>query len=152
LKVGLSWRGNPDSKTARKRFMPVANFAPLAEVQGLHLFSLQREAQAAELAALRSRCEVTPLEEEAGRITDTAAAILNLDLVISVDTMVAHLAGALGKPVWVLLAASPEWRWMLGREDSPWYPTARLFRQDRLRDWSGVMARVVEAFQDVYRT
>jgi len=149
LRVGLAWAGNPDSKTARKRFMPVANLAPLARSPSLRLFSLQRGPQAEELNSLPPGLKVTPLEEETDAITDTAAIILNLDLVISVDTMVAHLAGALGKPVWVLLAYSPEWRWMLGRRDSPWYPTARLFRQARLGDWNDVMARVVEALRDV---
>ena len=149
LKVGLAWAGNPHSKTARKRFMPVANFAALAALPGVRLFSLQRGPQVAELDSLPPGCKVTQLEEEGGEVIDTAAIILNLDLVIAVDTMVAHLAGALGKPVWVLLASSPEWRWMLGREDSPWYPTARLFRQTRLGEWNDVMARVVEALQDV---
>ncbi len=152
LKIGLVWAGNPASKTGLKRFMPVGNFAPLAAVPNLRLFSLQRGPQAAQLASLPPGLEVTPLEEEAGQSTDTAAAILNLDLVIAVDTMVAHLVGALGKPVWVLLASSPEWRWMLGREDSPWYPTARLFRQARLGDWQDVIARVAEALRDVHGT
>jgi ADP-heptose:LPS heptosyltransferase len=80
-----------------------------------------------------------------GDFGDTAAAIAQCDLVISVDTSVAHLAGALGKPVWVLLPYNPDWRWLLNRTDSPWYPTARLFRQDRIGDWDGVIARVATA-------
>lgn len=152
LKVGLVWAGHPDSKTGLKRFLPLAAFAPLGAINHVRWFSLQRGPQAAELAALPPDFRVTPLEEEAGQITDTAAAILNLDLVISADTMVAHLAGALAKPVWVLLASSPEWRWMLGREDSPWYPTARLFRQKQLGDWQEVITRVGEALRDVQRS
>jgi tetratricopeptide (TPR) repeat protein len=152
LKVGLVWAGNPDSKSGLKRFLPLAAFAPLGAVNNVRWFSLQRGPQAAELAAPPPGLTVTPLEEETGEVTDTAAAILNLDLVISADTMVAHLAGALAKPVWVLLASSPEWRWMLDRQDSPWYPTARLFRQARLGDWQEVMARVAEALRNVQRT
>jgi ADP-heptose:LPS heptosyltransferase len=80
--------------------------------------------------------------------SDTAALISNLDLVISVDTSIAHLAGALAKPVWVLLPFVPDWRWLLDRDDSPWYPTARLFRQDGTRSWENVIARIHAALQD----
>ena len=80
--------------------------------------------------------------DELSDFAETAAVLVNLDLIIAVDTAVAHLAGALGRPTWVLLPWSPDWRWMLGREDSPWYPTMRLFRQSKLRDWPGVMQRV----------
>ena len=83
---------------------------------------------------------------------DTAALIANLDLVISVDTSVAHLAGALAKPLWLLLPFTPDWRWQLDRDDSPWYPTARLFRQDETRRWDGVMARVRAALDDDFRS
>jgi ADP-heptose:LPS heptosyltransferase len=84
-------------------------------------------------------------------VLDSAAAIVNLDLVITIDSMVAHLAGALGRPVWVLLSVAPDWRWLLDREDSPWYPTARLFRQERLGDWDPVLARVAEALENARR-
>ncbi len=139
-KVGLVWAGNPDHSQDRKRSIPPELLAGLGAVQGVTFFSLQRgwRPPAAGL-------EIHPLEEEEGLITDTAAAILNLDLVISVDTMVAHLAGALGRPVWVLLAFAADWRWMLDREDSPWYPTMRLFRQRRPGEWREVIARVAEA-------
>ena len=89
-----------------------------------------------------------PLIDVTGRLTDfadTAALVETLDLIITVDTAVAHLAGALGKPVWILLPYSPDWRWMLGREDSPWYPTARLFRQTEMGEWQGVIEKVREA-------
>ena len=83
---------------------------------------------------------------------DTAALIAQLDLVISVDTSVAHLAGALGRPVWILVTYVPDWRWMLAREDSPWYPTARLFRQDAAREWASVMARVEQALGEFVKS
>jgi ADP-heptose:LPS heptosyltransferase len=88
---------------------------------------------------------MTDLSARLHNFADTAALVQNLDLVITVDTSVAHLAGALGRPVWTLLAARPEWRWMIDREDSPWYPTMRLFRQSKIGDWKGVMERVVAA-------
>jgi hypothetical protein len=106
------------------------------------LFSLQKGPCAADLQDEKDHLPVTDLTECLGDFADTAAAIARLDLVISVDTAVAHLAGALGKPVWVLLPFAPDWRWMLDREDSPWYPTARLFRQTRPGDWPGVFDRV----------
>jgi ADP-heptose:LPS heptosyltransferase len=93
---------------------------------------------------------VDKLEDESTEVLDTAAAILNLDLVITVDSMVAHLAASLGKPVWVLLPFAAEWRWLLDREDSPWYPTVRLFRQPRPGDWSAVLERVTEVLPDAF--
>ncbi len=143
-KVGIVWAGNPDHKNERIRSMLLAQFAPLSELPNLALFALQRGAQAKELPSAPPGLKITNLEEEAGQITDTAAAIMCLDLVIAVDTMVAHLAGALGRPVWLLLPFAPDYRWMLGREDSPWYPTMRLFRQPGHRDWLAVMAQVAE--------
>jgi hypothetical protein len=112
------------------------------------LFSLQKGPCATDLQDEKDHLPVTDLTECLGDFADTAAAIARLDLVISVDTAVAHLAGALGKPVWVLLPFAPDWRWMLDREDSPWYPTARLFRQTRPGDWPGVFDRVGTALED----
>jgi hypothetical protein len=116
------------------------------------LFSLQKGPCAADLQDEKDHLPVTDLTECLGDFADTAAAIARLDLVITVDTAVAHLAGALGKPVWVLLPFAPDWRWLLGREDSPWYPTARLFRQTRPGDWPGVFARVGEAVAEAAAT
>jgi Glycosyltransferase family 9 (heptosyltransferase) len=109
---------------------------------------LQRDVRAGDAALLREREDVLHFGEELQTFADTAALISNLDLVISVDTSVAHLAGALAKPVWILLPFTPDWRWLLDRDDSPWYPTARLFRQDSTRQWDGVVSRARNALRD----
>jgi tetratricopeptide (TPR) repeat protein len=143
-KVGILWQGNPGHRMDHLRSVPLTAFAPLAQVEGVHLFSLQKQYGTEQLAALGDRFRVTDLggRFDASSFADAAAAIMNLDLVVTVDTAVAHLAGALGAPAWVLLPISPDWRWLLQREDSPWYPTMRLFRQDRPRDWPSVIQRV----------
>jgi hypothetical protein len=109
--------------------------------------SVQREVRDGDAAVLRSRSDILHFGPELKDFFDTAALLSNLDLVISVDTSVAHLAGALAKPVWTLLTFLPDWRWLLDREDSPWYPTARLFRQDDTRTWDDVITRVGAALQ-----
>lgn len=140
-KVGLVWAGNPDHRHDRLRSLAVEQLEPLLETPGVAFYSLQRGWRTP------AGLPIEALEQEAGTLADTAADVLQLDLVISVDTMVAHLAGALGRPVWVLLSFLPDWRWMLDREDSPWYPTMRLFRQRRPGDWSEVIRRVAEALR-----
>jgi ADP-heptose:LPS heptosyltransferase len=110
--------------------------------------SLQKDVRGDDAATLRDRSDVLDFSDALRDFSDTAALIANLDLVISVDTSVVHLVGALGKPVWVLLPFIPDWRWLLDRDDSPWYPTARLFRQDETRSWAPVVARVRAALSD----
>jgi tetratricopeptide (TPR) repeat protein len=139
-RIGLIWSGNPDNKTNRRRSLRLADLAPLAALPGVALYSLQRGEAAAELAA--APFPIVNLEQESGQVADTAAAMMGLDLVISVDTMTAHLAGALARPVWLLLPYSADWRWLAEREDSPWYPTMRLFRQRRRGDWAELISRV----------
>jgi hypothetical protein len=112
------------------------------------LVSLQRDIRAADAIVLKGRSDVIHFGEELKDFSDTAALAANLDLVIAVDTSVAHLAGALAKPVWVLLPFIPDWRWLLDRDDSPWYPTARLFRQDDSRRWDSAFARLRTALDD----
>jgi tetratricopeptide (TPR) repeat protein len=141
LRVGLVWAGNPAHKNDRNRSIDLELFQPLSEIKELSLFSLQ--VGQSEKAAIVLGSSVRELEKEIKDFADTAAAISALDLVISVDTAVAHVAGALGKPVWTLLPFIPDWRWLLDRDDSPWYPSMRLFRQDRPGDWSGVITNVV---------
>jgi tetratricopeptide (TPR) repeat protein len=133
FRVGLTWAGNPGHRNDRKRSVPPEQFNSLADLDRVAWFALQKEA--------RSQPELpfTALPAEIPDFAETAAAILNLDLIISVDTAVAHLAGALGKPVWTLLPHAPDWRWMMDREDTPWYPTMRLFRQPRRGDWAPVI-------------
>jgi Flp pilus assembly protein TadD len=151
-KVGIAWAGNPVHRNNpyRDRSVGLAHFAPLARHTRLAPFSLQRGPEAAQLSSPPSGLKVDKLEDESTEVLDTAAAILNLDLVITVDSMVAHLAASLGKPVWVLLPFAAEWRWLLDREDSPWYPTVRLFRQPRPGDWSAVLERVTEVLPDAF--
>jgi hypothetical protein len=136
LNVGVVWSSgdwNPE------RNVDLGDMRRLGQIEGLRLFSLQRGEAA---RALRDSKWMLDTEDACGTVVDTAATILNLDLIISVDTMVAHLAGALGKPVWLLLPFAADWRWMAARTDSPWYPTMRLFRQERRGDWKRVIERV----------
>jgi tetratricopeptide (TPR) repeat protein len=144
-KVGIGWQGNPHHKWDRWRSVPMTMFAPLAEVPHARLISLQHGPGTEQLAALAGRFAVTQLGKEfsaADAWADTAAAMACLDLVVTVDTATAHLAGALGVPVWVPLPTLVDWRWLLGRDDSPWYPTMRLFRQRSLGEWEAVFERM----------
>jgi hypothetical protein len=148
LKVGLVWRGNPRFENDAARSLPgLSTLAPLGRVPGVRPFSLQKGPGEAEAAAGVPGLDVTDLAPALGDFADTAALIAGLDLVITVDTACAHLAGALGKPCWVLLPAwMPDWRWLEGRDDTPWYPgTMRLFRQERDGEWGEVVERVIEA-------
>jgi tetratricopeptide (TPR) repeat protein len=143
LKVGIVWAGQSIHKEDRNRSCKIDQFAPLAQIPGVELIGLQKRPGSAQISALKvSNGLLTNFGEELKDFTDTAALIENLDLVICVDTAVAHLAGAMGKPVWVLLPFIPDWRWMLNRKDSPWYPTMRLFRQHTRGDWSEVFQRI----------
>ena len=147
-KVGIAWAGSPTYKKDRDRSLPLSEFAPLSGIPGIRLFSLQKMTGESELSSGAAGLEIEDLEAGANEITDTAAAIQSLDLVIAADTMVAHMAGALGAPVWTLLPFAADWRWLLGREDTPWYPTMRLFRQSRPGEWRPVIERVAEALRN----
>jgi tetratricopeptide (TPR) repeat protein len=146
IKIGIAWQGNPRFPADCMRSIPLTHFTPLAQVDGVRLFSLQKGTGREQLAAVASYLPVIDLadrlDETTGGFMDTAAVIKNLDLVVTSDTSVAHLAGALGVPVWVALALGADWRFLLGREDSPWYPTMRLFRQTQMGDWDGVFERI----------
>jgi Flp pilus assembly protein TadD len=148
-RVGLVWAGRPEHGRDRYRSIACAEFAPLARAPGIRLFSLQKGPGAAQAVPPPPGMALEDLAPELDDLADAAAAICALDLVISVDTSVAHLAGALGKPVWILLAAIPDWRWMLARTDSPWYSSARLFRQARLGEWAPVITEVAAALEGV---
>jgi hypothetical protein len=145
--VGITWQGNPDHREDHLRSFSLSRFEPLARIPGVRLISLQKGPAAGQVAELAGRLEVADLGDRLGDFADTAAVMRNLDLVITADSSPAHLAGALGVPVWVALPFAPDWRWMLGREDSPWYPSMRLFRQAAPGDWDGVFARMAEALE-----
>jgi hypothetical protein len=151
LKVGIAWQGNPAFRGDAQRSIPLARFLPLARVKGARLISLQKGPGTEQLGALAGQFEVLDLngrlDEISGAFMDTAAVIMNLDLVIACDSAVVHLAGALGAAVWVALPLVPDWRWLLEREDSPWYPTMRLFRQTRAGHWEDVFERMAEELQ-----
>lgn len=146
LRVGIAWQGRKNYRSDRLRSIPLTAFAPLAGVEGVQLLSLQKGPGSEQLAQLAGRFAVTDLgstmDHSTGAFLDTAAVIKNLDLVVTSDTAIAHLAGALGVPVWVALTFAPDWRWLVERETSPWYPTMRLFRQRQLGDWGEVFARI----------
>jgi hypothetical protein len=142
LRVGLAWGGSPSHALDSRRSIPLEQLAPLTQVRGTTFYSLQMGPAAQQVKPLEAHVNLIDLQDEQKDFADTAAIVAHLDLVISVDTSVVHLAGAMGKPVWVLLHNSADWRWLLAREDSPWYPTARLFRQSEHGKWQDVIARV----------
>jgi hypothetical protein len=141
-RIGLVWAGRSAHGNDQNRSIDLARLRPLFDARGVQLVSLQRELRPGDAAILESSPAVTHLGDQLSDFADTSAVIECLDVVVTVDTSVAHLAGAMGKPVWILLPFSPDWRWLLGREDSPWYPTVRLFRQPAIGDWDSVIARV----------
>lgn len=149
FRIGIAWQGSPANRTDRGRSIPLECFEALARVPGITLVSLQKGLGSEQIAALADRFHVVDfgkqLDEESGPFMDTAAVMRHLDLVVTCDSSLAHLAGALGVPVWIGLMLSPDWRWLLKRDDSPWYPTARLFRQSRVGDWREVFERMAAA-------
>jgi hypothetical protein len=145
-RIGLVWSGAAGHENDHNRSAPLAVLTPLLDAEA-DWFGLQKDIRDSDAAALTA----LPIRIEADAIADfpgTAALIANLDLVISVDTSIAHLAAALGKPTWVLLSTAPDWRWMLERADSPWYDSVRLFRQTAPRVWPGVAERVQAALAE----
>lgn len=149
LRVGLVWAGNPDHVFDRFRSIPLEALRPLCAVDEAAFYSVQMGPGARQLE--QSDLPIVDLRPQIEDMADTAALLEDLDLLIAVDTSVLHLAGALGRPAWLLVPAAPDWRWQLAREDSPWYPTLRLFRQSRLGDWSPVVARMVTALRALAR-
>lgn len=143
LKVGLVWAGNPDSAYDQARSCALRELAPLFEISGCRFYSLQVGKAASDASG--AGLPLIAWGEDLRDFGDTAAAMSQLDLIITVETAAAHLAGALGKPAWVMLAQVPAWRWLLDRSDSPWYPTLRLFRQTRAGDWSSVITALAQA-------
>jgi Tfp pilus assembly protein PilF len=141
-RVGLVWASQSKHRTAAQKSLTLAALRPLAAIRGVRFYSLQKGEAGREAEQPPSGMCIEDLGEELHDFSDTAAVLANLDLVVSVDTAVAHLAGALGRPTWTLLKFAPDWRWLLARADSPWYPTMRLFRQPARNDWELVVATV----------
>jgi hypothetical protein len=147
FKIGIAWQGNPNYKGDRLRSIALAHFEPLAKLPGVRLISLQKNHGVEQLDEIDDRFEVLRLPEDVdadGAFLDTAAIMQSLDLVVTSDTSLPHLAGAVGAPVFLALPLAADWRWMHGRRDSPWYPTMRLFRQPRRHDWSSVFEEIAQ--------
>jgi ADP-heptose:LPS heptosyltransferase len=148
LKIGIAWQGSPAADLDAGRSIPLTAFRPLTEIEGVSLISLQKgfgEEQVATCGFGESVAIPEALDADGRAFVDTAHLMGDLDLIICSDTAVAHLAGALGRPVWVALQKHAEWRWLRDRDDSPWYPTMRLFRQQSRGDWGEVFARITQA-------
>lgn len=153
FRIGIQWRGRPGQGMWTKRDISLDCFAAVANIPGTHLIGLQKATTPDERAKALESLDVTDpgesIDEAHGGFMDTAAVMKNLDLVITSDTAVAHLAGALGVPVWVALPYVPDWRWLLDRSDSPWYPTMRLFRQKKFGDWAGAFEEIEGALRQM---
>jgi ADP-heptose:LPS heptosyltransferase len=140
--VGLAWAGNPRYKADRQRSVKLAKLLPLLRAPGIHWTALQKGPAAEELAVLPGDIFVWDGSSRDRDLAETAGLVATLDLVVTTDTCIAHLAGAMGKPVWILLPHLSDWRWMQQTDTTPWYPTARLFRQRAPGDWAEVLERV----------
>jgi len=140
LKVGIAWAGSKSQGKDQLRSVALERFAPLVAVENVQFVSLQKDAAMLQLKG--KEWPILDWMDICEDFLDTAALMGNLDLIICVDTAIVHLAGALGKPVWLLNRFESEWRWMIDREDSPWYPTMRIFRQPTMHDWDSVMKTV----------
>ena len=138
LKIGITWQGNPGHTNDRNRSFPITMFEPLANIPGVSLFSLQKGVGTEQLHATANHLSITDLGDRLNDMMDTAAVLKNLDLLICPDTAVTHLAGALGVPVWMALPFASDWRWLMDRQDSPWYSSLRIYRQNQAGDWPSV--------------
>ena len=151
FKIGIAWQGNPNAKIDKGRSLPLAAFAPLAKLPGVTLISLQQRDGLDQLDYLPAGMQVERMGDDVdrdGAFVDTAAIMMNLDLVIVSDSAIAHLAGALARPVWVPLKKVPDWRFLLDRNDSPWYPSMRLFRQTVEGEWDAVFHQIADALSE----
>ena len=154
FRIGISWQGNPRGEIDLGRSVPLREFVRLSHIPGVRLISLQKDVGLDQLSDPPNDTKVESLDgldNGVDAFVDTAAVMTNLDLIITCDTSIAHLAGALGRPTWVALKHVPDWRWMLDREDSPWYPTMRLFRQAQRDDWASVCSKMDEALRALIR-
>lgn len=143
--VGIAWAGRPTHSNDRNRSAKLRYYRPIMDVPDVAFFAIQKGPPLAEVSGYYGRAPLINLGADIEDFADTAAIMQSLDLVVTVDTSVAHLGAALGRPVWIMLAFAPDWRWLLDRSDTPWYPTVRLFRQRKPDDWEGVIGQVAEA-------
>jgi hypothetical protein len=144
LRVGIAWAGRPTHPNDRRRSMRLAFLAPLGQIEGVSFVSLMQKMPQRDDADLAALPDLVDISDGLTSFGETAAAICNLDLVVTIDTAVGHLTGAIGRPVWLMLANPSDWRWMLDRSDTPWYPTMRLFRQPRPGDWASVVGTIAQ--------
>ncbi len=151
-RVAFAWAGQPNHANDRNRSIQLKTLAPLLTLEGISFVSIQRDLRGDDAALLAQHANVTPIGGDLADMADTAAVAALVDLVIAVDTSVVHLAGALGRPTWVMLPFAPDWRWTLTAEKSPWYPQTRLFRQPTLGDWPSVIAQVRDALATSTKT
>jgi hypothetical protein len=153
LRIGINWHSGAGQGEFRKRNIPLPCFSALTQLPGTSFISLQKGPGSEQLAVANDRLSVVDLgpdfDTTHGRFMDTAAVMMNLDLVITSDTSIPHLAGALGVPVWLALPNIPDWRWLLNRTDSPWYPTMRLIRQKTAGDWTSVFSEIEVELRDM---
>ncbi|MCA9126234.1 MAG: glycosyltransferase family protein [Planctomycetales bacterium] len=156
LRVGIAWQGNPDHQADAFRSIPLTVFEPLAALPQVELISLQSGFGTEQLAGWQGARAITLLpadvDKSSGAFMDTAAIMQTLDLVVTSDTAIAHLAGGLGIPTWIALGYVPDWRWLLARDDTPWYPSARLFRQSVIGQWHDVFNRIRDALSEIVAT
>ena len=152
FRIGIVWEGSPRHTNNLNRSCTLADFAPLSRIAGVSLYSLQKGPDAEQAARHPDGMDLIRLDQQLdleARFVDTAAVMMSLDLIISIDTAAAHLAGALGRPVWTLVCATPDWRWLLERPDTPWYPGMRLFRQRQPGHWGDVFERVADELEQL---
>jgi len=152
LRVGLAWSGHPQHRRTATRDIRLTALRPILGMEDIEFFSLQIGHGAEQIQEHPGSSSIADYAAQIQNFADTAALVMELDLIISVDTAVAHLAGALGKPVWTLLPFVPDWRWGLEGETTPWYPTMQLFRQPKLGDWDSVIQRVAEELKKLAET
>ena len=149
-RIGVVWAGRPTHNNDRRRSTTLAAFAPIAALPRVALVSLQKGPSADQAGRYYGRAPLINIGAEIKDYDDTMALLECLDVVVTVDTSVGHLTAAMGKPAWIMLATAPDWRWLLDRADSPWYPTVRLFRQSVAGQWGDVMSRVAAALRDPF--
>jgi hypothetical protein len=151
-RVAVAWSGNVQHMNDRNRSIPLSDLAPLWSIGSVPFVTVQRDLRSGDAELLAAEPRVTQIGTELDDFADTAAVLALVDLVITVDTSVAHLAGAMGRPVWILVPFSPDWRWTLSGDSSRWYATARLFRQPSLGDWDSVIDRLRSELQGFSRS